>query len=94
MKSYLILHFGFEKPTPEDMKVWNQWFEMIKDKEVDRGGLRQGREISQAGTKELPFGEGSITGFTIIKAENLDAAVEIAGECPIVDSTRVYEISK
>lgn len=94
MKNYLILHYGFEKPNSEDMKAWNEWFKMIKDREVDRGGLRKGRKISQAGTEELPFAEDSITGYTIIEADDLDAAEEIAGECPIVDSTRVYEISK
>jgi len=36
----------------------------------------------------------SITGYSVIKAENLDEAVKIARECPIVASTRVYEISK
>ncbi len=94
MNNYLILHYGFEKPTAEDMKKWNQWFESISDRQVDRGGLRQGREISQAGTEELPFTQNSITGYTIIEAEDLDTAEKIAGDCPIVNSTRVYEIRK
>lgn len=76
------------------MDAWKQWFESIADKQVDRGGLRDGREISHSGTKNLPFGKDSITGYTIIKAENLDEAEEIAQECPIVASTRVYEIRK
>ncbi len=92
MNNYLILHYGFKKPTPEEMSAWQKWFEMIEDKQVDRGGLREGREISQAGTKKLEFGEDSMTGDTIIRAKDLDEAEEIARECPIVASTRVYEI--
>ena len=92
MKKFLILHYGFIKPTPEVMEGWNNWFESIADRQVERGHLPAGREISQAGVNDLPFGRDSITGYTIIKAENLDGAEKIARQCPFVDSTRVYEI--
>jgi hypothetical protein len=92
VKNFLILHYGFEKPTAEDMAAWNQWFESIADKQVERGHLPSGREISHGGTKELPFAKDSITGYTVIRAENLDGAAKIAQGCPIVASTRVYEI--
>ena len=94
MKNYLILHYGFEKPTPEEMGSWNKWFESIADKTVDMGHFPGGREISQGGTKELPLAKDSITGYTIIEADNLDEAEKIARECPIIASTRVYEIRK
>jgi hypothetical protein len=92
MKTFMILHYGFEKPTPEDMAGWNKWFESIEDRQVEKGHFPGGREILASGTKELPFAKNSITGYTIIRAENLDEAEQIAGECPIVVSTRVYEI--
>jgi hypothetical protein len=92
MKNYLILHYGFEQPTPEDMQAWNQWFESIADIQVERQGLGGGREISPTGTRELPFAKDSLTGYTIIKAENFDQAAKIAQDCPIVASTRVYEM--
>ena len=94
MGQYLILHHGFEKPTPEDMEGWNQWFQKIAGKQVDRGGLGDGREISASGTKDLPFGKDSITGYTVIEAKDLDEAESIAKACPIVASTSVYEIRK
>ena len=94
MNNYLILHNGFKMPTPEEMEAWNRWFESVADRQVDRGGLRGGREISQEGTKELPFGKDSITGYTIIEAESLDEAEKIAGECPVVASTSVFEIMR
>ncbi len=92
VKNFLLLHYGFEKPTPEEMGAWNKWFESIADKEVERGHLPGGREISRTGTKELPFAKDSITGYTIIRADDLDDAATIAQGCPIVASTRVYEI--
>ena len=92
MPNYLILHYGFKKPTPEDMGAWNTWFQSIADRKVAQGGLPAGREITHESTTDLPFGEDSITGYTVITAETLDEAENIARECPIVLSTRVYEI--
>ena len=92
MKKFMFLHFGFEKPTPEIMEAWEKWFESIADKQVDQGGFSSGREISESGTKDLSWGMESITGYNIIEAEDLDAAVEIAQANPYIASIRVYEI--
>ncbi len=94
MKNYLILHYGFETPTPEIMGAWGKWFQSIADKVVDAGHLPGGRELSDAGTKDLPLAKDSISGFTVINAENLDDAEKIAQECPFIASTRVYEIMR
>ena len=95
MKTFLLLSFGFVQPTPEIMGAWGKWFESIADKIVDQGGLwGGGREISDAGTKDLPMGMESITGYIIINADSLDAAERIAQGNPYIASIRVYEIMK
>jgi hypothetical protein len=59
------------------------------------GSFHQGgRGISAMEITELPFGKDSITGFTIIKAKNLDEDEKIAKGCSIVSSTIVYEIMR
>ena len=92
MKKFMTLHFGFEMPDAEQMGEWNKWFESIADRMDSRGHFPGGREIFHDGTKELPFEKDSITGYCIINAEDLDEAEAIAKSCPIVASTRVYEI--
>jgi len=93
MKKYMLLHFGFEKPTPEIMAAWGSWFESIADKSVENGGFHGGaREISHSGTEDLPMGMESITGYSIINAESLDEAEKIARGNPFIASIRVYEI--
>ena len=93
MKKYMFLMFGFQKPTPEIMTAWGKWFESIADKVVDQGGFHGGaREISNAGTIDLPMGMESITGYTIINAESLDEAEKLARSNPYIASIRVYEI--
>lgn len=92
MKKFLLLHYGFEKPTPEIMGAWEKWFEAIADINVDQGGFGAGREISKSGTEDLPWGGESITGYNVIQAESLDEAEKIAKENPFISSIRVYEI--
>jgi len=92
MKKYMILHVGYETPTPEIMGAWGKWFESIGDKIVDPGSpLGPGKEISHSGTKELPHDKAAITGYVVIKADSIDDAVRIAKTCPIITSVRVYE---
>lgn len=92
MKKFMLLHFGFEKPTPEIMEAWQAWFESIADKQVEQGGFSGGREISKSGTRDLPWDMESITGYNIIEAESLDAAVELAQGNPLIASIRIYEL--
>ena len=93
MKKFLFLTFGFEQPTPELMGAFERWFGSVADRMVDRGGLwGGGREITKDGVAELPFGKDSLTGFIIFNAESLDEAEEIARECPVISSNRIYEI--
>lgn len=93
MKKFVLLHYGFVKPTPEIMAAWGKWFESIKNNIVDMGdGFNGGREISKAGTRDLPLGPDSITGFTIVRAESLDEAEKLAQSNPYIASIRVYEV--
>jgi hypothetical protein len=93
MKKFVMLHFGFKKPTPEIMGAWGKWFEAIKESVVDMGGhFSKGREISSEGTKDLPLGLDSITGFTIVSAESLEDAEKMAQSNPYISSIRVYEM--
>jgi hypothetical protein len=92
MKKFVLLHYGYEEPTQEVMDAWNSWFASIADKIADMGSpLGPGREISGAGTKELPVSADAITGYSIVNAEDMDEAERIAQGCPIVMSIRVYE---
>src|SRR5438046_1747714 len=83
VKKFVLLHYGFERPTPEIMAAWGKWFESMKDNIIDVGGnFSRGQEISKAGTKDLPRGPESITGFTIVSADSLDDALKMAHSSP------------
>jgi len=75
------------------MAAWGKWFESMKDHIIDMGGhFTAGREISRAGTRDLPPGPDSITGFTTVKASSLDEAEGMARSNPYISGIRVYEV--
>jgi hypothetical protein len=94
MKKFMFLYYGFEDwvPTPEIKEAWGKWFASVGDKMVDSGSpFGPGREISHTGTKELPLGKESLTGYSIINADNMGEAEKIAKGCPIITAIRIYE---
>jgi len=93
MKRFMLLHIGFERPTPEIMGAWRKWFEAVADRTVENVGLRSGREISRDGVRELAMGLDSITGYTIVNAESLEDAQALAQSNPFVSSIRIYEMA-
>ena len=93
MKKFVLLHYGFEPPTPEIMDAWKDWFSSIEERSVEPGtGFGAAREITEAGTRELAFDKDAITGYNIITAENIDEAEQVAKTCPFISGIRVYEI--
>ena len=94
MKKFMLLHYGFETPTPEIEEAWGKWFVSIADRMVDGGSpFNGGREVSRSKTKDLPLGMESLTGYTIISAGSLDEAEKIAQGCPMIKFVRVYEMA-
>ena len=94
MKKFMLLHYGFETPTPAIEEAWGTWFASIADRMVDSGSpFSGGREVSRGKTNDLPLGMDSLTGYTIISADNLDEAEKVAKGCPMIKFVRVYEMA-
>ena len=92
MKRFMLMHVGFQKPTPEIMAAWGKWFEQVAPQTVENIGLRNGSEIGQDGSMDLSMGLDSITGCTIISAESMEDAQQLAASNPFVSSIRIYEM--
>jgi hypothetical protein len=92
MKKFVLLTIGFTQPTPEIMELWMEWFKSIEDKIIEQVGLGNGREVTKNRVTELPMDKDAITGYLVINAENIDEALKIAESCPMITSTKVYEV--
>jgi hypothetical protein len=73
---------------------WGQWFEELGSAVVD-GGAATGtaKTVGQAGSVS-DGGSRSLTGYSIVSADSLDSAVELAKGCPVLEiggAVDVYE---
>jgi hypothetical protein len=101
MANFVLLYSGGRMPESETeqatvMKAWQGWFGGLGSALVDGGNpfTPKAKTISKDGSVR----DGSVgtpaSGYTIIKADSLDAAVKIAKECPVVQGgaqLTVYE---
>ncbi len=88
MANYVLVYHGGGMPeTPEEgakvTQAWNDWFGALGDAVVDGG--------NPASKTRLIGTDGSVSddasgpsGYSILKAESLDAAVELAKGCPVL----------
>jgi len=89
MANYLLLYSGGSMPeTPEAqaqaMTAWTSWFEQLGSALVDGGNpTSQAKTISSDGTVS-GAGRPEASGYSIISAEGLDAAVALAAGCPVL----------
>jgi hypothetical protein len=101
MANFLLLYTGGsmpESPAAQEavMAAWNAWFGKIGSNLVDGGNpfTPKAKSISSNGTvSDGPVGELA-SGYSIIKADSLDAAVAVARECPVIQGgakITVYE---
>ena len=94
MKQFMILHVGFEMPTPEIMDKWHDWFAETKSCTIDMGGFAGGREITLDGTTDLAWDKSCLTGYSVIEAQSMEEAEAMASTNPFITAIRIYEIRK
>ena len=101
MANYLLLYSGGSMPETEAeqaevMQAWGAWFGRLGSALVDGGNPTSGqaKTIASDGTvSDGPVGTMA-SGYSIIKADSLDAAVEMARRCPVLQGgsqITVYE---
>ena len=74
------------------MAAWTAWFERLGAALVDGGNpLVRARTIDADGSVSEDT-ESSISGYSIIAAEDLDTAVEFARSCPVLESGARIEV--
>jgi len=87
MSNYLLTYYGGHMPETQEeqatvMKAWNDWFGVLGDKLVDGGNpTAASKAISPDGSVMDPTQAPS--GYSIIKASDLTAAVALAQDCPV-----------
>ena len=104
MKKFVFIYHSSDiarNATQEEKKAsmdkWMAWFGTFQDKMVDGGNpfAPEGTAVSANGVKTVTEAMTPATGYTIINAQDMKEAVEIAKGCPLTESAngevRVYE---
>jgi len=88
MANYLLVYHGGSMPeTPEDgakvMQAWNDWFGTLGAALVD-GGNPASKSRTIAANGSVSDDSHGPSGYSILKADSLDAAVDLAKGCPVI----------
>ncbi|MDB5183861.1 MAG: hypothetical protein JWO07_542 [Candidatus Saccharibacteria bacterium] len=84
MGKFVFVYYGGSSANGGSAEEWGAWFGQLGSKLID-GGNQFGpgaQAVSKAGVmdvKEMPA-----TGYSIVSAENMDEARELAKGCPLV----------
>ena len=64
--------------------AWGKWFGELGDKIIDAGDPfgANGRAVHMGGV--MPVSEKPVTGYSIVNANDMDEATELAKGCPLV----------
>lgn len=99
MKNYVLIYYNNgirQDVSPEDFKAeWGTWFGAVGDKLVDAGNPFNsgGKAVEKSGITTIE--NYPATGYSIVKANSLDEAAQLASGCPILNepdgAVRVYE---
>ena len=90
MAGYIFAYHGGEMPgTPEEgqkvMAAWRSWLEGLGSAVVDGGNPAGMSKTVSAGGVEDGGGSNPISGYSLVEADGIDAACEMAKGCPILD---------
>ena len=90
MSNYIFAFHGGKKPEgPEEgakfMERWKAWVGGLGDAVVNPGNpVGMSKTVSSGGVSD-GGGSNPLSGYSIVKADSVDAAVEMAKGCPHLD---------
>jgi hypothetical protein len=100
MTKFLFLYYGGKMPTdPKEIakttEIWNKWLKGLGKAIVDGGNpTMPGKTVTGSTVKSGAIGE-PVGGYTIVQAENIDAAAAMAKNSPGAKESgkiAIYEI--
>ena len=90
MSNYVFIYYGEPKFESQEegakyQEKWKGWVGGIGDAWVNPGTpFGMPKTVSSGGVSDSG-GSSRLTGFSIVRADNMDAAIEMAKRCPFLD---------
>jgi hypothetical protein len=94
----LIYHGGGMADTEEErgkvMAAWGEWFQSLGGAVVDPGNpVSQTKTISNGGSVGASSSNPP-SGYSVLEADSIDNAVELAKKCPVLKSGATIEVAE
>ena len=99
MGSFMIAYHGGNQPASKEeglaqMGKWKAWVESLGEAIVNPGTPLPDSKIVTASSVEDDNDPNSMKGFAIVKAENIEAAIEIAKSDPFLQNGGTIRVSE
>ncbi len=100
MANYLLAYHGGGMPETEEargqvMAAWGKWFQDLGPALVDGGNpIGHTSTIAPNGAVTEGGGANPVSGYSVIKADSLDAAVRLAKGCPLLHDGGSIEVGE
>jgi hypothetical protein len=92
MKKFVYIYIGSGGESSQDMQAWISWFGSLGSHLVDSGNpFGEARAMTASGSVPLEFSPTSVTGYSIINAEDFAEAESLAAGCPMGTGVQIYE---
>ena len=86
MGKYVYVYYAGSDTDAGDNEAWGKWFGMLGDRLMDAGNPfnESGQAVHMGGV--MAVADKPVTGYSIVTANNMDEATELAKGCPLVAS--------
>jgi hypothetical protein len=97
MANYLLVYHGGGRPESADeqarvMQAWTDWLGKLGPAVVDAGNPANQSKAISSGGRVSEVGSDAVSGYSIVKADSLDQAIDLAKDCPIFRGPREARI--
>ena len=101
MANYLLAYHGGggmaqdEAARNQLMAQWGKWFQDLGPALVDGGNpVMKAKTVTSKGAVSDGGGQNPVSGYSVIKADSLDAAVKLAKGCPVLAGGGSIEVAE
>src|SRR5437764_5871074 len=98
MANYVFVHSGGKGVSADEAERnaqyarWGEWFGELGSAVVDGGAATGTAKTVGPGGSISDGGSRGLTGYSIVSADSLDSAVELAKGCPVLETDGAVDV--
>lgn len=98
MANFIYAYSGGNPPSADEaernaqMAKWGQWFGQLGSALVNPGAPTGAAKTVGTGGSISDGGSRGLTGYSVVAADSLDAAVELAKGCPVLETGGAVDV--